>query len=111
MEKFQKSQEALGLNMAVVMFMVDALQYFQDMPTETIKKIAFEIAMNGTQGYAPDKMDYRISSIPGKLFSGYHILAYYYVSWMLVMPEQIDKLELDYEEEYEMAKQMKNKTA
>lgn len=63
--------------------------------------------MQGTQGYRPDKDDYRISSISGKTFSGYHILAYYYVSWMLAMPEQVDKLGLDYRKEYELANQMK----
>ncbi len=107
MEKFQQSQEKIGTNMAVVMFMVDALQYFEGMPKEDIKKIAFEIATNGTQGYRPDKKDYRISSIPAKLFSGYHILAYYYVSWSLAIPEQVDKLGLNYEEEYAMAISMK----
>jgi tetratricopeptide (TPR) repeat protein len=108
MDKFQKSQETIGTNMAVVMFMVDALQYFETISKEEIKKIAFEIAMNGTQGYSPDKRDYRISDIPGKQFSGYHILAYYYVSWMLAMPEQVDKLGLDYEQEYTTALSIKN---
>lgn len=73
MGKFQKTQETTGANMAVVMFMVGALQYFDGMPKEEIKKIAFEIAMQGTQGYGPDKKDYKINSIPGKIFSGYQI--------------------------------------
>lgn len=103
MEKFQKSQESIGTNMAVAMFMVDALQFFDGMPKEEIKKIAFEIAMQGTQGYRPDKNDYRISSIKGKTFSGYHILAYYYVSWALAIPEMISQLQLPYDEEYKMA--------
>jgi hypothetical protein len=29
MDKFQKSQEQIGINMAVAMFMVDALQFFE----------------------------------------------------------------------------------
>ncbi len=53
------------------------------------------------------KKDYSIGLIPGKLFSGYHMLAYYYVSWMLAMPEQVDKLGMNYEEEYAMAMEMK----
>ena len=64
--KFQKSQEQVGTNMAVAMFMVDALQFFEGKPKEEIKKIAFEIAMQGTQGYRPDKDDYRINSIKDK---------------------------------------------
>lgn len=103
MEKFQESQQSIGTNMAVVMFMVDALQFFDGIPKEEIKKIAFEIAMQGTQGYRPDKDDYRISSIKGKTFSGYHILAYYYVSWALAIPEMLSQLQLPYDGEYKLA--------
>ena len=103
MDKFQKSQESIGTNMAVVMFMVDALQFFEGKSKEEIKKIAFEIAMQGTQGYRPDKSDYSISSISGKTFSGYHILAYYYVSWVLAIPEMLLQLQLPYDDEYKLA--------
>lgn len=102
-EKFQKSQQNIGTNMAVVMFMVDALQFFDGMPEEETKKIAYEIANQGTQGYRPDKDDYRISSIKGKTFSGYHILAYYYVSWALAIPEMLSQLQLPYDDEYKLA--------
>lgn len=108
MEKFQQSQEKIGTNMAVVMFMVDAFQYFEGKPKEEIKKIAFEIAMHGTQGYRPDKKDYSIGLIPGKLFSGYHILAYYYVSWSLAIPEMVSQLHLPYDDEYKLAAAMHN---
>jgi hypothetical protein len=103
MDKFQKSQEQAGTNMAVAMFMVDALQFFEGKPKEEIKKIAFEIATQGTQGYRPDKDNYRINSIKNKTFSGYHILAYYYVSWSLAIPEMVSQLNLPYEAEYKMA--------
>ena len=106
MEKFRQSQEKIGTNMAVVMFMVDALQFFDSMPKEEIKKIAFEIAMYGTQGFSPDKKDYSIPSIANKQFSGYHILAYYYVSWVLAIPEMVAQLQLPYDEEFKMAKTM-----
>ncbi len=103
MDKFQKSQEQIGINMAVALFMVDALQFFEAMPQDEIKKIAIEIAMQGTQGYRPDKDDYKINSVKGKTFSGYHILAYYYVSWSLAIPEMVSQLNLPYEAEYKMA--------
>ena len=106
MDKFQKSQEQIGINMAVAMFMVDALQFFEAMPQDEIKKIAVEIAMQGTQGYRPDKDNYRINSVKGKTFSGYHILAYYYVSWSLAIPEMVTQLNLPYEAEYKMALKM-----
>jgi hypothetical protein len=86
-----------------IMFMVDALQFFDNKPTAEIKKIALEIAMQGTQGISPDKDNYRINSIKNKTFSGYHMLAYYYVSWALAMPLEINKLGLDYKNEFEMA--------
>jgi hypothetical protein len=103
MDKFQKSQQSKDVNMAVVMFMVDALQFFEGMPKAKIKELAFEIAMQGTQGYSPDKEGYIISSISGKSFSGYHILAYYYVSWALAIPEMLPKLQLPYDDEYKLA--------
>ena len=103
MNKFQKSQEQIGVNMAVAMFMVDALQFFEDKAKEEIKKIAFEIATQGTQGYRPDKENYRINAVKDKTFSGYHILAYYYVSWSLAIPEMVSQLNLPYEAEYKMA--------
>jgi hypothetical protein len=106
MKKFQESQKSIGTNMAVVMFMVDALQYFGGKPKEEIKKIAFEIAMLGTQGISPDKKDYRLNSISGKTFSGYHLLSYYYVSWALAIPEMLKDLHLPYDDEYQMAKSM-----
>ncbi len=102
-EKFQKSQQSIKPNMAVVMFMVDALQFFDGIPDEGIKQIAFEIALQGRQGYNPDKDNYQISSIADKTFSGYHILAYYYVSWSLAMPEMVSQLNLPYDEEYKLA--------
>jgi len=103
MDKFKKSQDQIGINMAVAMFMVDALQFFESKTIEEIKKIAFEIAMQGTQGYRPDKDNYRINSIKNKTFSGYHILAYYFVSWSLAIPEMVSQLNLPYEDEYKMA--------
>jgi hypothetical protein len=106
MEKFQKSQQSLGSNMAIVLFMVDALQFFEGKSQGEIKAIAFDIAMQGTQGYSPDKEGYRISAISGKTFSGYHILAYYYVSWALAIPEMLSKLQLPYDEEYNLALKM-----
>lgn len=106
MEKFRTSQAEIGTNMAVVMFMVDALNYFENKTNQEIKEIAFEIAMLGTQGYKPDKEDYRLKKIPGKLFSGYHILAYYYVSWAIAIPEMLSQLQLPYDDEYNFALQI-----
>lgn len=106
MDKFQKSQQSIGINMAVVMFMVEALQFFEGKPKEEIKTIAFEIATQGTQGYRPDKDNYRINAIKGKTFSGYQILAYYYVSWSLAIPEMLSQLQLPFDDEFKLAETM-----
>ncbi|MFC5283623.1 tetratricopeptide repeat protein [Pedobacter alpinus] len=107
-DKFLKTQEQNGLNMAIVMFMVDALQFFKNKAQTETKKIALEIAMQGTQGYDTQKTNYKISAIANKTFSGYHILAYYYVSWAIAIPEMLAQLQLPYEQEYEMALRMHN---
>jgi len=106
MDKFQKSASNIGLNMAVVMFMVDALQYFDNVPKDKIKLAAFEIATVGTQGIVPEKKGYKLSSVPNKDFSGYHLLAYYYVTWSLAIPEMVAQLHLPYDNEYAMATSM-----
>jgi hypothetical protein len=48
-------------------------------------------------------MDYRVNSIPGKVFSGYQVLAYYYVSFTLAIAEMLSEMQLPYDEEYKMA--------
>jgi len=102
MATFQATAAEQGLNSAVVMFMVDALQHFETMPLPKIK----EIAMLGTQGIAPDKQGYKLHHVPGKTFSGSHLLAYYYVSWKRAIPEMVEQLHLPYEKEYGMAVQL-----
>jgi Flp pilus assembly protein TadD len=104
MEAFQKSQWDGSPNMDVVMFMVEALQYFEKKPGDEIKTIAMEIAMQGAQGYNPDKEGYKIGSIKDRIFTGYEILAFFYVSWALAMPDMLPQLELPYDEEYGLAK-------
>jgi tetratricopeptide (TPR) repeat protein len=102
-QDFQKSQRDIGFNMAVVMFMVDALQYFDKIPQADIRKIAFQIAMIGRNGIRPDSKGYKVSGIPGKEFSGYHLLAYYYVSFAIAIPDVLRELGLPFAEEYKAA--------
>lgn len=106
-EIFLKNQEEIGTNMAVVMFMVDALKRFDEWPLKKIKDTALEIAMVGTQGINPAQgYSYKLNNMPGKDFSGYHLLAYYYVSWKLAIPEMLADLKLPFDAEYQLAKQM-----
>ncbi|ANE53703.1 hypothetical protein SY85_24340 [Flavisolibacter tropicus] len=77
------------------------------MSKDKIKQLAFEIAMIGTGGINPAPGNtYHVRSIPGKEFSGYHLLAYYYVSWKLAVPEMLADLRLPFDEEYKLAEMM-----
>ncbi|MGL2986403.1 hypothetical protein ACSVH5_02305 [Flavobacterium sp. RSSA_27] len=62
----------------------------------------------GTLGIDPNKKDYIIGSIPEKRFSGKQVLAYYYTSWRLAIPQHVAELGLDYGKEFELALKIKN---
>ena len=109
METFLKARASQGTDPAVVMFMVDALRYLKALPLAKVKEIAFEIALTGTQGIEPEKQGYRLSNIPSKTFSGRHLLAYYYVSWKLAIPDMLRQLSLPYDEEFALAEQFEGK--
>ena len=105
-EEFVKQKQDTGTNMAVVMFMVDALQFFKPMPIEEVRNISFEIAMIGTKGISPAREDYKVGLVPDKTFSGYKLLAYYYVSWAIANPEKLNSLHLPFNDEYYLARKM-----
>jgi len=108
MKTFMEKHGGDDLNMAVAMYMVGALQYFDGMDKAKIKEIAFDIAKVGTAGIDPKKDGYRIPSIPDSNFSGYQTLAYFYVSWALAVPEMVPSLGLSFENEYSLAKNYYN---
>jgi hypothetical protein len=95
------------VNMAVVMYMIDALSFFEKMSKEEIKKVAFDLAHLGQSGIDPKKDGYHLSSIPGSNFTGYKTLAYYYVSWALGVPEMLSQLGMPFDEEYAIAVKMR----
>ena len=91
------------------MYMVGAMEYFDNMPKDQIRTIAFEIAMLGCGGINPaNKSGYKVNSIPGKDFGGYELLAYYYVSWAIAVPEKLDALQLPFKSAYDTALQLFN---
>jgi hypothetical protein len=108
MEQFLEDHSSEEINMAVVMFMSDAIKYFSVISIEETKKIAFEIATIGTQGIDPSKKNYVIPSIKNSNFSGYKTLAYYYVSWAIAIPEMLNQLQLPFDKEYELANKYLN---
>lgn len=93
--------------MMMSMYMLGALEYFDGMSKMEIKKIAIEIAMIGTTGISPDvKSGYKVPSIPEKDFGGYQLLAYYYVSWALAIPEMLASLGLPFDTAWATAQEM-----
>lgn len=107
MEKFLNSYKDSGVNLAVVAYMVEALSFFKALSQDKIKEIAFEIAMQGRQGYNPNGESYKLATVSNKTFTGYQILAYYYVSWALAIPEMLGQLQLPFEKEYQLAASFK----
>jgi len=108
MKKFIKDHSSGNLNMAVTMFMVDAISFFKKMSVSDIKKIAVEFATLGMTGIDPKKDGYSVPSMKNIKFSGYKALAYYYVSWALAIPEMLDSLQMPFAKEYKMANQLKD---
>ena len=69
-----------------------------------------QVGIVAAQGIHPEKQGYHLHHVPGKTFSGNHLLAYYYVSWKLAIPEMVEQLHLPYEMEYGMAVQLSTAT-
>ena len=44
--------------------------------------------------------------MPGEDFSGYRLLANYYVSWKIALPEHLAKVGLPFDDAYALARQM-----
>lgn len=106
LEKFKQQHSGKDINMAVAMYMVGALNYFKNKTKDKVKEIAFEIAMVGRSGINPDKKGYKLNKIPNTTFSGYKLLAYYYVSWAIAMPEMLKELQLPFEKEFVLAQSL-----
>lgn len=102
----ESKKEDGGRDLMMTMFILAALEEFSKMSFEKVKKIAIEIAMLGMKGIEPSKPSgYRIPSID-RDFGGYAMLAYYYTSWKLTIPESAEQLGLPYRAQYEDAQKL-----
>lgn len=101
-KKFIENHKDKEIKPDVTMYMLQAINFLTKMPKEEVKKIAHEIAMQGAHGYSPEGR-YRVHSIANKVFSGYEILAYYYVTWAIALPQFLPELGLPFQKEYELA--------
>jgi predicted Zn-dependent protease len=91
-----------------VMYCLSALQRFDKMTPEEIRKIGFEIAMLGQKGL--DTHDtaqkYRLKNMPGQ-FTGLQLLCLMYVAFKKVAPDK--DIGFDLTKEFEIAKTMHTK--
>ena len=91
-----------------VMYCLSALQLFEKMKPEEVKKIGFEIAMLGQKGLATNDpaQKYRLKSLAGQ-FSGLQMVCMMFVAFKKVAPEH--ELGFDLAKEYEIATKMHKK--
>jgi uncharacterized membrane protein len=88
---------------ATVMYCLDTLKRFENMPLEKIKEIAFEIGVIGTAGIDYTKSDsrYSLKSLPGEQFTGLQLLVFMYVGFKKIDPTV--NTGLDFEDAYQTA--------
>jgi tetratricopeptide (TPR) repeat protein len=104
LNEFLENQSSDDINIPVVAYMVDAIKFFKPLSDMEIKKVAMEIALLGSHGISPNSdQKYKVAAIPNSSFTGTQLLAYFYVSFKLALPEVLPELKLPYDKEYEMA--------
>lgn len=107
MKKFLKEHSTEDINMVIVMFMIGALEKFDNLDKDKVQSIAFEFATLGLSGINPNKDGYSIPSFGEEKFSGNKALSYYYVSWAIAIPSKLNQLQIPFDKEYSLAKQLK----
>ena len=103
---FEKSNAVpdAGRDFMMTMYILGALEYMKDMSKPQVRKIAQEIAFLGMNGIEPGKKSgYSIPSIPNMDMGGYQMLAFYYSSWKLAIPQMAEQLGLPYKDAYNNA--------
>ena len=60
----------------------------------------------GVRGIA---LGYTLKTILGKDFSGYRLLAWYYVSWKMAFPDHLKDIGLPFDDAYALAVQMRGR--
>jgi len=101
-----EAHQGKDINMAVTRFMVEALHYFKNLIDPEIKSIATQIGLMCTEGITPAAEGYTIPLIAAKTFTGYQVLAWYYVSWAKAFPDFLQQLQLPFDKEYAFAQEM-----
>jgi hypothetical protein len=104
-EETFKDRAGGALRPDAVMYCLSAIEKFEKMSEEEVKRIGFEIAMKGRSGfYTNDPTPkYQLKSLPGD-FSGLNLVCYMYVAFQSIAPET--DIGFDLSKEYAAAKSM-----
>lgn len=111
-EAFEKTHEKDDpiVNAMMSEYMLGAMLAFDEMTPEEISAVARDCAFKGMNGIQPGTdAKYTLNAFPGKQFTGYEFLAYFYVSWAIAEPDQVLELGLPFHKAYALAKQMYEK--
>lgn len=75
---------------AAVFYFIDAFKRFDTMTPEQVRDVAFEIALLGKNGldYASPDAQYELRTLPGRKFSGLHLMCLMYAGFKRTAPEQ-----------------------
>ena len=100
-KNFGDANEQDSMIMTLAMYKV--IRELRRWPLESVKSLGMEIALLGATGLSPAK-SYRLEHFPNRgEIPGREVLAYYYVSWAMAIPEKLDGLNLPYKKAYAAA--------
>lgn len=94
--------ESNGLTEKMANLMVEAAESYLGMTMAKVANIALETARMCHKGVYP-KGHYSLTTIPGKDFSGWQILAHMYVSMRMINPDLLASLDLPFETAFKLA--------
>lgn len=88
---------------ASVMYLLDAIERFDAMDRDMVKKIVLEIAVMGQEGldYSSPEEKYRLKTLPDHAMSGLQLMCLMYAGMKMVLPDMDPGMDL--EKEYQQA--------
>lgn len=74
---------------AAVMYFLDGFKRYEAMTPEQVRQLAFELAVLGRNGldYSSPDEQYQFGSLPGRTFTGLHLMCLMYAGFKRVAPE------------------------
>lgn len=97
-EEAFRNRSVSNLRQDAVFYCLAALQKFDGMPLDDIKKITYEIAILGTKGLDINDAEqkYTLKSMSGR-FSGTHLMSFLFVGFKMIAPEETYPFDLTLE--------------